>query len=81
MLAETVLDAFHKVPQARVDHLVVSSSSLVSTGQEATSLHQAQMLGGQVARYVARVRKLPHRVFPLEHHLHHAKADWVTKCA
>lgn len=76
-----MLDAFHEVPQARVDHLVVPSSSLAPACQEATALHQTQMLGGHMARYLTRSRKLAHRVFTIQQHLHHPNADWVPECS
>jgi hypothetical protein len=81
MLAETMLDTLHKVPQARVDQLVVSSSSLAPACQEATALHQTQMLGGHMARYPTRLGKLAHRVFPVQQDLDHPNADWVPECA
>jgi len=81
MLAETTLDALHEVPQARVDHLVVSPSSLAPACQEATALHQTQMLGGRMARYPTRLGKLAHRVFTVQQHPDHANAGWVPECA
>jgi len=80
MLAETMLDAFHKVPQARGDHLLVSSSSLAPVRQEATALHQMQVLGGRVARYPTRLGKLAHRVFTVQQHLDQPNAGWLPEC-
>jgi len=77
MLAKTILDASHEVPQARLYYLVVSASPLAPACQETTTLHQAQMLGGHMTRYLTRLRKLAHRIFTVEQHLHYPKADWV----
>ena len=66
------LYTLHQFLKVRFGNLTVDLSPVAFTGEKPTTLHQSQMLGGDIAKDARIFSELLDRITPMKQHLHNS---------